>query len=781
MKKIFVWIMILCMLTSTLVFGEGETDSIISASYGSTYVIKNDGTLWGCGAQYVGNGKGYKDEQVEFVKILDDVRSVSAGGSSSFFAVKKDDTLWGWGDIYGYPVKGEGLSPTLLYPTKINIDNVKSVSASQYYSLVLKNDNTLWIMGKMHTGNGTLDNAMVEDGYVKVADDVIDMYAGNSTVYFIKDDNTLWGYGDNNYAELGNMESQKEDVLKPIKILDDVRSIQASTGVVFAVRLDNSLYAWGSSGFYTEEFGWVEDAGKPYKVMDNVKTATVDGDSAFIIKTDDSLWAWGYSYEGKSVTNEQVPYKVAEGVKSITLGERHAAVVMKDNTLWTMGGDYRGGLGYEANETWYTPLTKVFENVQDAPASWAVQYVEKAIGEQLIPNDMQNNYTKAITREEFCILAIRMIEVRSGMDIEDYLKEVGTEAAPSGTFEDCDTFEVRAAKSLKITKGTSETTFDPDRTLTRQEAATFLTNTALACGRSVEFSTPNYADVSSIADWAKPFTGYVYDIDVMRGVGNNNFGPLMPYQRQQAFITMYKIWLAIDSVNTDNVEVESAKTNDTNEIAKSTDKADANEVVKKTEDAHNESTESNTVEDEASSDQAIEDMISFKPYPNDYLLTLSGKMTDNGTTKALQYSIYHKDSKYRVDEYIGPSVSASYVFKDTPHTTLVKKYTGDKSEETYEGNMLPIKVLNPDLYETYKSMDGFEVKLETIDDMETIAIKVLIAGHENKFWYSTKHFMPVKYEVKKVGTDDVISMYVDLNFDDTYDLPNEYFTSEGLF
>ncbi len=557
MKKLVVSMLIICLLFSSIAFGHGESNEIISASYGNTYIIKNDGTLWGCGAQFVGNGKGYKEEQVEFAKILDNVRSVSAGGSSQFVAVKKDDTLWGWGSLDGVPVESERMDPTLLYPTQFTIDDVKSASASHSFILVLKNDNSLWVVGDMYSGDGTNKKADDHDGFRKITDNVIDMHAANGTVYYIKDDNTLWGYGDNNHAQLGNMESVAADTYEPIKILDDVKSIQAGqdSNTIFAIRLDNSLYAWGEEGFYTEEQGWIEEAGSPYKVMDNVKLAVPDGEQAFIIKTDDSLWSWGYSYQGNRVENEQVPYKITEGVKGVTVGERHAAIIKNDNTLWTMGGAYRGGLGYESDEVWYTPLTKVFDNVQDSPVSWAKELVDKAIGQQLIPEDMQNNYTKAITREEFCILAIRMIEVRSDMEIEEYLKEVGVEAAPIGTFEDCDTYEVRAAKSLKITKGTSETTFDPNNTLTRQEAATFLTNTALACGRDVEYSTPSYSDMTSIADWAKPFTGYVYDIDVMRGVGNNKFGPLMPYQRQQAFITMYKIWLAIDEVNPENVNL----------------------------------------------------------------------------------------------------------------------------------------------------------------------------------------------------------------------------------
>lgn len=557
MKRILGFMLIISLLINTVVFAQGENSSIISSGYGNTYVIKNDATLWVSAYQYAGNGKGYKDEQVEFVKILDDVKFVSSGGSQSRAAVKKDGTVWGWGSLNGYPSIDASYSPTYLFPTQLNIENVKSVSINNNYILVLKNDNTLWICGSMYKGDGSSDKATKKEGFEKVTDDVIDMFAGKNTVFYVKSDNTLWGYGDNNYAQLGNMESIKEDVYTPVKILDDVKKIctNYSSSVVGAIRLDNSLYVWGSGGFYTEKEGWIDDAGSPYKSMENVKTATFDSDEAFIVKTDNTLWRWGNSFEGKTVIDEKKPYKVADEVLDVTIGERHAAIVKTDNTLWVMGGDYRGGLGYNADETWYTELKKVFDDVQDAPSSWAYEEVEEAIGQKLIPEDMQREYTKAITREEFCILAIRMIEVKSGMSIDEYLMKLDAEIAPLGTFSDCDTKEVRAAKVLGITGGVGNGKFAPDNLLNREQAAKFLTTTALACGRDVTLGSPSYADLDEIADWAKLYTGYVYDINVMKGVGNNKFNPSGNYQRQQAFMTMYRIWQAIDSVDLENIEI----------------------------------------------------------------------------------------------------------------------------------------------------------------------------------------------------------------------------------
>lgn len=557
MKKIslvLTMIMFLTAMFSITAFAEGETGNVVSSGWGSTYVIKNDGSLWGWGRDYTGVGNDYRVEQVTPIQVLDNVRSVSANKDGAV-AVKKDDTLWSWGCFSGLPENKQ------LYPKKV-LEDVKLASLGIDILGVIKNDDTLWASGNIYIGDGTKTMANSSDvvspeGFTKITTDVKDVFAGGDTLYFIKNDDTLWGYGDNKKAALGNMDFEYS--LEPVKILDDVKKVRFfRDNTAFAIRTDNSLYSWGSGwneeGIYTEN-GWVKNAGSPYKVMDHVLdvTATNGGNGVLIVKTDNTLWGWNYDWlgEGKVMT----PYKYADNVLAVSNGERHVAIVKTDNTLWTMGGNTVHGLGYDSDAIWFAPLTKIVDNVQDMPASWAIEEVEKAIGEQLIPDDMQGKYTSPITREEFCILAIRMIEVKSDMTIDEYLKAVGVEIAPLGTFTDCGTKEVRAAKVLGITDGVGDGKFAPDKLLNREQAAKFLTTTAMACGRDVTLGTPEYTDVNEIANWAKPYTAYVYDIDVMKGVGGNRFDSHGSYQRQQAFMTMYRIWQAIDRVDIDNVKV----------------------------------------------------------------------------------------------------------------------------------------------------------------------------------------------------------------------------------
>ena len=541
MKKVLGFFIVLTLLSVMCIsaFAAGESNSIVSASESASFVIKNDGSLWGWGDDFIGNGNGYDSLEFNPVKILDNVRSVSASENQRL-AIKKDNTLWVWGSMQG-TYKGE-LNPSFTIPTKV-LDNVEMASVSYPFMIVLKTDGSVWVNNFL-LGNGTQDNAI---GFEKVMDDCKYVSAGSgSNVFVIKNDDTLWGWGLNHYAELGNRDTK--DIYTPIKILDDVREIHGNTSTVLAIRLDNSLYSWGagsSNGIYTES-GWVKNAGTPYKVMDNVLKvcASTNGNQMAIIKTDHTLWAWGS--DGYFVDAYQ-PVKLYDNTRELAIGERHIVVVFDDNTLGTSGTNYYKALGHGDVESWSEtiPLKIILSDIQDSPASWATKEVEEAIGLQLVPAELQSNYAESITRKEFCIVAVRMIEQKTGMTVEEYINSKGLQMPAQSPFEDCDHKDVVAASALEIINGFSLTIFKPDNPLTREQAAKILSATARALGKNIDANYPTFNDEELIGEWAKPYIGYVYNANIMKGVGGNMFDPKGPYQRQQAFMTILRLLKAL--------------------------------------------------------------------------------------------------------------------------------------------------------------------------------------------------------------------------------------------
>jgi hypothetical protein len=169
--------------------------------------------------------------------------------------------------------------------------------------------------------------------------------------------------------------------------------------------------------------------------------------------------------------------------------------------------------------------------------TWAEKAITDAINRNYMPPTLSYNYRSNITRREYCYLAMAAVEHSI-----TYNKNVTT------PFNDVDDYYVSAAADLGIVSGMGNGSFEPDRAITRQEAAVLLCNLAKVIGRDGEVqSVSKFADDGSCADWAKASIYKICGIKshngdgVMVGVGNNRFSPKTNYTRQQAVVTIYRL------------------------------------------------------------------------------------------------------------------------------------------------------------------------------------------------------------------------------------------------
>ncbi len=87
------------------------------------------------------------------------------------------------------------------------LKDVKSITAGRYYSLVLKNNGTIWAWGynnEGQLGNGTAGTCRTIPEQVKVLSDVSAIVAGNYHSLAIKTDGTVWAWGANTKGQLGD-------------------------------------------------------------------------------------------------------------------------------------------------------------------------------------------------------------------------------------------------------------------------------------------------------------------------------------------------------------------------------------------------------------------------------------------------------------------------------------------------------------------------------------------------------------------------------------------------
>lgn len=188
-------------------------------------------------------------------------------------------------------------------------------------------------------------------------------------------------------------------------------------------------------------------------------------------------------------------------------------------------------------------------SLKDSPSTWAFGEVKEAIESYLVPEDIQRRYTENITRFDFCKLVVNFLEVITGKSIDVLLVE-RDKTIDANAFTDTSDIIILSANALGIVSGKGYGIFDASGSITRQEAAVMLTRAANIL--DIDINTKDisqFSDSKSIAEWAKESVNFVssaYDkttgAKIMGGVGNNKFEPTNLYTRQQAFITIKRLF-----------------------------------------------------------------------------------------------------------------------------------------------------------------------------------------------------------------------------------------------
>ena len=177
----------------------------------------------------------------------------------------------------------------------------------------------------------------------------------------------------------------------------------------------------------------------------------------------------------------------------------------------------------------------------DSPSDWAQSTISAAVSEGLVPAALQSGYQKNITREEFCQLIGALLRKQmSDYDSKLYSTGVTYEQARAALTDSWD-IDVINAYRLGIIDGVGGNRFDPNGSLTREQAAKILMGADQLIGeRAVNSSPISFADAKSISSWATGCVDYVVLRGIMNGSGEN-FEPQEMFTREQAIATIYRM------------------------------------------------------------------------------------------------------------------------------------------------------------------------------------------------------------------------------------------------
>ena len=167
----------------------------------------------------------------------------------------------------------------------------------------------------------------------------------------------------------------------------------------------------------------------------------------------------------------------------------------------------------------------------DLPSGWALNYVQTAVNEGIVPQNLRGSFTRATTRAEFAALAVALYETVMGYEIVGRMQ-----------FNDTQDVNVQKMGALGVVLGVGYNNFAPNDPLTRAQAATMIARLAAAMNQPLAAVPADFPDNAEIPAWAMTSVGQVQAARIMTGADHGMFWPQWDYTREQSIVTMLRLF-----------------------------------------------------------------------------------------------------------------------------------------------------------------------------------------------------------------------------------------------
>jgi len=281
--------------------------------------------------------------------------------------------LWNWGrNSYGQIGDNTTTNRSTPVTTLAGGANWKQVSCGYNHTLAVKTDGTLWTWGRNSTGQLGVNNTTNRLTPVTTfagGTNWKQVSCGSRHTTAIKTDGTLWTWGTNSSAQLGdNTSTNRSTPVTTFAGGTNWKQVACGQDHTAAIKTDGTLWTWGRNLSGQLGDNTTTDRSTPVTTFaggTNWKQVAGGGDShTAAIKTDGTLWTWGWNLFGQlgdnTTTSRNTPVTTFAGGtnwKQISGGDLHTSAIKTDGTLWTWGRNLSGQLGDNTTTQRNTPVT----------------------------------------------------------------------------------------------------------------------------------------------------------------------------------------------------------------------------------------------------------------------------------------------------------------------------------------------------------------------------------------------------------------------------------------
>jgi alpha-tubulin suppressor-like RCC1 family protein len=353
--------------------------SFVSLTGGATEgaALKADGSAWNWGGGGLGEGTSSvaRSSPVSVVGGHSFVQ-ITRGGQSQGNALKADGSVWSWGVASSGQLGDNTITSKSSPVSVVGGHSFSFLAAGNFFNLALKSNNgSAWAWGLGTTGQlGDFQSFSNRSSPVSVVGghSFVRLIATEVNGYGLKDDGSIWGWGQNLLGALGN----NTDGLRksPVSVVGNHSFIKVSASegagnAPIALKADGSAWQWGRAG--NNEIGdgnGTIPRSSPVSVVGGHSFIDISNGSthSMALKSDGSAWGWGQGTTGEmgqnALATRNSPVSVVGGhsFASIRAGATSTiALKSSDGSVWAWGSNTTGRLGDNTTNNRSSPVSVV--------------------------------------------------------------------------------------------------------------------------------------------------------------------------------------------------------------------------------------------------------------------------------------------------------------------------------------------------------------------------------------------------------------------------------------